>query len=123
MAQRDRNIWASIAVPRVANSITYHRAEAAATRIVRDITLTQAQAKATSTSQKIAFDVAADCYAVSGMQDLDRSTEPYVVRVAEPPYEAQILFVNFKKHDHHGKIFYFHSFPKQSADNVTFRVV
>jgi len=88
-------IWASIAVPRVANSITYHRAEAAGTRIVRDIALTQARAKATSTSQKIAFDVAADCYTVSGIQHLDHSTEEYVVDMAGPPYEARVLFVNF----------------------------
>jgi len=88
-------ICASIAVPRVANSIAHHRADAAATRIVRDLALAQARARSSSAGQTLTFDVAASSYELAGMQDINRSTESYVVSLAKDPYQATILLADF----------------------------
>ncbi len=75
----------SIAVPRFANSLDHHRAEAAARRIAADLSYAQRQARITSSSQTMTFDLAAHQY--SGSSTL--------VPLAEEPYEAAIVSVDF----------------------------
>ena len=88
-------IWASIAVPRVANSLARYRMEAAATRIVRDLALARARAKSASVSQAVVFDLAAGSYQLVGIEDIDRSGEVYEVLLADYPYRATIVAAEF----------------------------
>lgn len=88
-------LLAGIAVPRVSNSITHYRAEAAARRIVRDLGLAQARAKSSSAGQTVTFDVGADSYQLVGMQDINRSDEVYEVLLLGPPYRTAIVVADF----------------------------
>jgi len=88
-------IWAGIAIPRVANSLSYHRAEAAARRIVRDLELARRQARISSAALSVTFDPSSDSYELAGLQDMDHADEPYEVFLAQGPYRATIVSADF----------------------------
>ena len=88
-------ILAMIAVPRFGSSIAIHRANAAAQRIAADLSYARQRARMSSAAQRLVFDVASNTYEIIGAADMDRSGEPYVVSLSEPPYEAVIVSVDF----------------------------
>jgi len=88
-------LLAAIAVPRVAGGIAHHRAEAAANRIVRDLEFARSRARTSSAEQTVAFDVAADSYALTDVQDIDRSHLAYAVWLSKEPYLATIVSAEF----------------------------
>lgn len=88
-------IMAAVAVPRVARSVSGHRIDAAALRIVGDLRLAQQRARQISASQTVSFDVNSGSYSLTGMAGLDRPAGTYTVRLVDPPYEVQLLSANF----------------------------
>ena len=88
-------IFAHMAVPRYSRATTRYRADAAARRVAADLELARKYASHASASQTVTFDVAADSYRLPGFPDPSRPTEEYEVRLAEEPYRATIVSVNF----------------------------
>jgi prepilin-type N-terminal cleavage/methylation domain-containing protein len=84
-------ILASMAIPRFASATTRQRADAAARRIVADLTLAQQRARHTSRSQSVIFDVAAGSYQIPGLSDPDHPDEGYEVQLGAEPYLATIV--------------------------------
>ncbi len=88
-------ILASMAVPRFANYTSRHRVEAAARRIVADLSLARRQARMTSASRTVEFDVTADDYRLVGTPDPDRPSAEYRVSLGVEPYRATIVSADF----------------------------
>lgn len=87
------SLMASVAVPRFANSLARRRVEFAAARIVSDLRLAQREARLASQTRTVSFDVAAGTYTLLSVADLNHPTE-YVVKLADPPYEATLMSVD-----------------------------
>ncbi len=87
-------IVAAIATPRYANALTRYRAEAAARRVAADFELARQTAKSTSSSRTVQFDAADDSYVIPNVRELDTAGTTYRVQLQDPPYQAQIVFVN-----------------------------
>lgn len=88
-------ILAGIALPRYADAVATRRLDAAARRLVVDLSLARSRAKTSSTSQTVAFDVSADKYELVGMDHPDRAGQPYRVQLSDEPYQAKIVSVQF----------------------------
>ena len=85
-------ILAAAAMPRFADALWQRRADAAARRIVADLELARREALYRNAKQTVCFHVGSNCYAVApGPKHLDRRSGPYVVRLAEAPYEARLV--------------------------------
>ncbi|MBN1489571.1 MAG: prepilin-type N-terminal cleavage/methylation domain-containing protein [Phycisphaerae bacterium] len=87
-------LCAGIAVPRFANSIALHRAEAAGERLVVDLTLARQQARQSSASRTITFDSVAHSYSIAGVAGLDNQQATYSVVLTREPYNARIASVD-----------------------------
>jgi prepilin-type N-terminal cleavage/methylation domain-containing protein len=88
-------ILASMAVPRFGYAAVRYRADAAAARIVADLEFARRCAHQASVPQVVQFDVAADTYRLSGLDDPDRPGQEYAVDLRRAPYQAEILAVDF----------------------------
>ena len=88
-------IVAGIAVPRYANFLAHQHVEAAARRIVVDLSLAQRRARFGSTAQTVTFDVVGDGYTLVGMQDPDHPSQPYTIALSREPYQAAIISADF----------------------------
>lgn len=88
-------IVAAIGVPRYANALTRHKADAAARRIVADIQHAQAHAKATSSDTTLRFRTSIDRVLILEMAHPDDPSESYVTQIAEYPYESDITTAVF----------------------------
>ena len=82
---------AAIAVPRYAQATSRYRADAAARRIAADLSLAQSRARTSSRSQTVSFSPYTNSYQIHWTAGLDRSTEPYVVNLSDPPYHATLI--------------------------------
>lgn len=89
-------IVAAVAVPRYTDNLMQARVDAAARRIVADLTAAQARAKAASSSQTVTFVVPprGSRYEIVGMKDPDRPGESYVVNLDASPYQVAFGSVN-----------------------------
>ncbi len=87
-------IVAGMAVPRFANSLTRNRVEAAAQRVVADLSLAQQHARLASVPQSVVFDPASSSYRLSGLPDPDHPGLEYVVQLGAAPYEATLPKIN-----------------------------
>ncbi|NLG42078.1 MAG: prepilin-type N-terminal cleavage/methylation domain-containing protein, partial [Phycisphaerae bacterium] len=87
-------IVAGMAVPRFANSLTRNRVEAAAQRVVADLSLAQRHARLASVPQSVVFDPASSSYRLSGLPDPDHPGLEYVVQLGAAPYEATLPKIN-----------------------------
>jgi prepilin-type N-terminal cleavage/methylation domain-containing protein len=85
-------ILAGIAAPRYASAMTQYRADAAARRLVSDISTARATARARSAGCTIEFSGVS--YRVSGVRALDGPGE-YRVNLGESPYNIQALSLDF----------------------------
>ena len=85
------SILAGIAVPQYANALAGRRLEAAATRIVADLSLARRQAQMSGTNQSVLFDAGNDSYVLVGVQHLHRAGEEYKVSLSQEPYRATIV--------------------------------
>ncbi len=87
-------IVAAIATPRYANALTRYRAEAAARRVVADLTLARQTAKSTSSSRTVEFDATKHSYLIPNVRELDTAGTMYRVQLQDPPYQAQVISVD-----------------------------
>ncbi len=83
-------ILAAVASPIYSNSLLRYRVDVTAQRIVQDIAQTQRLARQTNSTRTIAFTLADQSYAISGLSSLDRISQPYQVAVNQPPYQAEL---------------------------------
>ena len=91
-------ILTAVAVPRVADMLTYHRVESAAGRIKADLTLARRHAMSTSADVNVFFYSGANWYTLSGgVEGLGGSPNGYAVYLAKPPYDVSIISAQFGK--------------------------
>jgi prepilin-type N-terminal cleavage/methylation domain-containing protein len=88
-------MFAALAAPRYANSLSRYRAEAAARRIAADLAMVQARARAAGATRVINFDRTASSYLVAGESDLNKPGKPYLVDLSSDPYYSSIATVSF----------------------------
>ena len=86
-------VLAAIAIPRYANATARYRADAAARRVVADLTLAQNRAVTRNVGQVVAF--SATGYELQGMADPSRPTVPYRVDLTADPYGAKLVSPTF----------------------------
>ena len=84
-------ILAAVAAPKFADTLQRFRAESAAQRIKTDLEFARQNAMSKSTTQIVQFTPATDSYTLSGMADLDRSSQTYSVDLAAAPYHAVLV--------------------------------
>jgi len=88
-------IVTAMAVPRYSNSVARYRADSAARRIASDLELVQSRAYSRNAMQSAIFSVSSNSYQISGISDLNHPGQPYIVRLADPPYFATLKSANF----------------------------
>jgi prepilin-type N-terminal cleavage/methylation domain-containing protein len=88
-------VVASMAAPRYADSLARYRADAAARRIVADLTLARTDARVTSRSRSVLFDIGRHEVQIPGVGHLDRTLPDYVTALGEPPYQVRIVSADF----------------------------
>jgi prepilin-type N-terminal cleavage/methylation domain-containing protein len=84
-------VLAAMAVPRFGGAIGRYRAEMAARRVVQDLTLARSIAISRSTKQSVSFDRTNHSYQLVGIMDPDRPSRPFIIELAQHPYEAALL--------------------------------
>ncbi|UCG33118.1 MAG: prepilin-type N-terminal cleavage/methylation domain-containing protein [Phycisphaerales bacterium] len=89
------SILAAMALPRFINSTAGHRLNAAAVRIVADLSMAQRHARTTSTSQSIQFEPDKDGYRLPGMADIDHPGSVYYVQLFAEPYQTALVSADF----------------------------
>jgi prepilin-type N-terminal cleavage/methylation domain-containing protein len=88
-------VFAAIALPRVAGSLRTQRLNAAARRIVSDLSLAAARARATSATRTVTFDLAAGTYSLPLETPLNSASGTYTVTLSGDPYRVTLSAVNF----------------------------
>lgn len=88
-------MMSAIAVPRYSQFVVNQQIEAAARRVTADLALAQREARLTSSSRTVSFKLGENTYSLTGINDLDRVTQPYEVNLNEEPYRATIVSANF----------------------------
>ena len=88
-------ILGAIALPRYAGFVAMQQTEAAARRVLGDLTLAQRQARLTSSPQSVVFTVGGGSYQLPQMKDPDRKAATYTVNLAADPYRATITSAVF----------------------------
>lgn len=83
-------ILGAIALPRYAGFAATQQTEAAARRVLTDLSFAQQQARLTSSSQRVIFDVGSGTYRLPDMKDTDRKNKTYLVDISQDPYRATI---------------------------------
>lgn len=84
-------ILAAVSVPKFGATLDRYRAEAAAFRIQADLRWVRQQAISRSTPQTVEFLTATESYRAAGIEDLDRSGQPYVVHLGASPYRVDLV--------------------------------
>ena len=88
-------VMATVAVPRLANSLVLQRIDSAGARIVADLALARRHARLSGTSETVTFTTAPSGYAFSTVTDPNHPSQTYSVSLGDEPYGAVILSVNF----------------------------
>jgi prepilin-type N-terminal cleavage/methylation domain-containing protein len=88
-------ILGAIAVPHYAAAITRQRLDAAARRVIADLTYARNHAKFSSTSQEVVFDTVNDSYRLVDLPHPDVPNADFVVCLSEEPYHAVIKSADF----------------------------
>jgi prepilin-type N-terminal cleavage/methylation domain-containing protein len=88
-------VVAAIAAPRFARANNGYRADLAARRIVADLAYAARKARAASKPYTVTFNTAAASYQLVNVSDIDRSTQPYVVKLAAEPYGVRMTSASF----------------------------
>ena len=91
---------AAVAIPRFASAAVRQRADAAARRVVADLTLARRHAEQSSAEQTVIFEVGAGRYRLLGYIDPDRPGSEYEVRLDREPYQAAIVAADFDGNAH-----------------------
>lgn len=91
-------IVSTMAVPRYAEAIVRHRADAAARRLAADLNLARRQARVAGAQRAVTFDLATDQYKIVGMSHPDRPSAAFVVDLADD-YGADLISTTFLPDD------------------------
>lgn len=83
-------VLATIATPRYSGSLANYRSDAAARRVVADLTLARSLAMQRSRSVTVTFDAAAETYAIAGVADPLTGEATYTVDLTRDPYASTI---------------------------------
>jgi len=86
---------AGVAVPRLSMVTLRNHADAAAQRIAYELEYAASLAERQSADQQVIFDAAADTLELVGVSDPDRPGSPYLVRLNQPPYRADVQSASF----------------------------
>lgn len=84
-------LLAALAVPRYAQAVGRSRLEAAANRLVADLSLARNRAAQRSRSLKVAFNVVSETYVIQGLADPAHPAAMYTVDLRQEPYRAEIV--------------------------------
>lgn len=87
-------ILAGVAAPMYVHALARGRADAAARRIVVDLAMVQREAEVSSSSRTLRFYPAQHRYVAVGVNDFDRPTEDYTVRLQTAPYQCELVSVD-----------------------------
>jgi prepilin-type N-terminal cleavage/methylation domain-containing protein len=88
-------VLTAMAVPRYTAAQQHYRADAAAHRLVADLSMARSRANSTSAPQTVVFNVASSQYQMPGVPDLKHSTATYTVLLGGEPYKATIVSADF----------------------------
>jgi type IV fimbrial biogenesis protein FimT len=88
-------LLARVTVPQLSGVLVRSRLDAAARRVVSDLSLAQKRARLLSSTQHVTFDAVTDSYQLVGLANSDHPTAAYQVLLGDVPYEAQIQRPNF----------------------------
>ena len=88
-------ILSAIAMPRYSQSVTRHRADLAARRLVADLDLLRMRARAQGTYESGYYYAGGDYCRYVSDPDLDDVTKEYRTYLGEEPYRADIVEVSF----------------------------
>lgn len=88
-------IVSAIAVPRYASYLGHQRVDAAARRVVLDLSLARNRARISSTGVTVSFDAVTNRYQILGMTDPDRKIATYGVRLSGDPYGVDLVSADF----------------------------
>ncbi len=89
------SILSAIAIPRYGNLITNYRIDAAANRIISDLTIAQSQARSSSTPQAVVFTSSTNSYQLSGLTSMDSASRQYIINLANDPYQVTLVSASF----------------------------
>jgi len=92
-------ILAAVAIPRFASAGVKQRVDAAARRVITDLNLVRRFAFQSGAGQMVEFDLDAESYLFSGMEDPTLPGERYRVSLSEEPYLVEIKSANFSGTD------------------------
>ena len=81
-------ILAAIAMPVYSNSVLRYRADLSAQRVAQDINRAQGIARQSNSSRSISFNLSDHSYTISGLNSMDRVSQPYRVSLGELPYRT-----------------------------------
>jgi prepilin-type N-terminal cleavage/methylation domain-containing protein len=81
-------ILAAIAMPVYSNSVLRYRVDLSAQRVAQDINRAQYIAKQSNSSRSIAFNLSDHSYTISGLNSMDRVSQPYRVALSQLPYQT-----------------------------------
>lgn len=81
-------ILAAIAMPVYSKSVLRYRADVSAQRIAQDINRTQCIARQSNSSRTISFTLSDHSYTISGVNSMERTSQPYRVSLSEQPYQT-----------------------------------
>lgn len=88
-------IISAIALPRYAGFVATQQTEAAARRVLADLTYAQRQARLTSSPKRVVFYAGTGNYELPDMASIERKGKTYSVDLTSDPYRATILTANF----------------------------
>ena len=88
-------IISAIVLPRYAGFVAMQQTQAAARRVLSDLTYAQRQARLTSSPKTVVFTVGTGTYELAGMNSLDRDADAYIVDLSKDPYRAGIAVASF----------------------------
>ena len=88
-------ILAAVAIPRMAETVSRYRLEAAKTRILNDLALAQRRARVTGTSRTVRFLPAQEAYRLPEEAHLDNPSGVYRVQLWREPYEVDLVSADF----------------------------
>jgi prepilin-type N-terminal cleavage/methylation domain-containing protein len=89
------SILAAVAVPRYAGALSRYRADAAARRVVADLSYARQAARSSSTSVTVMFKTLQDRIEMESVQDLDDSSSAWVTDLGGRPFRADLVSADF----------------------------
>ncbi|WP_197530305.1 pilus assembly FimT family protein [Bythopirellula polymerisocia] len=88
-------IVTAIAAPKFDNALKLARVRSAAKWIKSDLSFAQRHASRTSSNQTVNFDTSTHSYALTGVSDINRRGQSYVIYLNDSKFNAQLVSADF----------------------------